>query len=109
QRTLNEGGGGAGSALPDEDDGAPPAVRSASPDVEAEVDLLELPVERDGQAEHRRLEEQEADEAHVRAPLPEVELRAGGDESREVAGVDRVVQHRHVPPLRAQERRRLGL
>jgi hypothetical protein len=49
------------------------------PDVEAQIDLLEVAVERDRQAEHRRPQEEESDDAHVGPPLPEIEFSVRGN------------------------------
>src|SRR5258705_8869628 len=68
--------------LLDEDDAAPGAFRVLAPHVEPEVHLLEVAVERNGNAEDTRVQEPEAHHAHEGLPVPGIELGAGRDALR---------------------------
>src|SRR6185369_8902980 len=86
-----------------------PAVLTASrrppPHVEAEVDLLEIAVEGDGDALDDRLREHEPDDADVRLAAERVERGPRGHPALEQGRVDLVVQQDQPPPFRAQEDR----
>src|SRR3982751_2060127 len=92
--------------LADEDDTAAYfAVGKLASYIKAEIHLVEVPVKRDGHADHARVEEPEPDDARHRASLAEVEAPPPGDAGRECVGCDLVVQHDEPAPLGCEERR----
>src|ERR1043166_1218060 len=70
---------------------APAAVRRAPPDVEAQVDLVEIAVEGNREAEDPGVEEAEPDQAHQGEPIPCVELGAPRYQRAEEAGAPAAV------------------
>src|SRR5262249_21785463 len=86
-----------------EDDAATPAVLVPAPDIEAEVQLLEVAMSVNRHAANPGIEEAEPDDAHERAAVPAIELGSTRDERGEEGRIDLVVQHREVAPLRGQE------
>src|SRR5204863_8675979 len=80
-----------------------PAVRRLVPDVEAEIDLLEIAVPGNGNAAHPGGQEEEAHDAHERPPLPEIDLRAPWHQRRQNLRRHLVVEHREIPPAGGEE------
>src|SRR5262245_42349735 len=89
--------------LLDEDDGASPAIARASPDVEAQIHLLEVAMTRDGDSENARIEKHEPDQAHECPAAIIVELRPGGDQGMHERWIDFEIQHRQMAPLGGEE------
>src|SRR5262245_39516918 len=98
-----------GRDLFDEDHAAPPAVFSPATDVKPQVDLFEVSMKRNRQAEDTRLQEQEADDADEMAIIPRVEFDAARDERTQDRGMDFIVNHRQPPPFSPEKFSRLHL
>ena len=79
------------------------AVGFATTDVEAEVDLFEAGVERDGDAFDADLVEEEGDEGDVALALIEIELKASRQPRRELLWRDFVLRHDELAPLGREE------
>ena len=93
---AGDGGDGEfGDELADEDGTA----LLAAANVEADVDLFKVLMERDGEAEDAGAVELEADEAEPGFVGEEVEFGAGGDVGLEQGGIDCVVEHEQVEPF----------
>src|SRR5438874_12426572 len=90
-------------AFADEHDAVADLVVDHAPDVEAEVNFLEILVKGNGRAEHPRVEELKSDQADVGFALPEVERRSGGNAIDEERRIDLPVEHHEVAPLGGQE------
>ncbi len=89
--------------LANEDNATPPSIRLLATHIKAEVHLLEVPISRNRNADHPRIEEHEADHADEGPPLPVVELRTIGHQVAEQPRIDCIVEHHQMSPIGSQE------
>ena len=73
------------------------------PNVEAEVYLFKIAMERERNPQHAGLEEEEADDADVSDRSEFVELETGRHQRLEQGAFDRVVEHHEMTPFRSEE------
>jgi hypothetical protein len=110
ERVCDEGDGGAGDKLADEDDAAlAGAVGLGAGDVEAEVYFFEARVEGDGEALDADAVEEESDQRGVAAALEEVEFEALREPRREGCGRDLILRHDELAPFGSEEGGHLAL
>src|SRR5262249_17340529 len=86
-----------------EHDPAPPLPMMVAADVEAQVDLVEVPVEGDRHPHDEGVEETEPDHADEGAAVPEIDLGAPGDGLSGEGRRDLAVEQSQVAPLGPQE------
>lgn len=101
------GDGGDGAArdnFAEEDDAAANFAGCFAADVEAEIDFVEIRVERDGEeAKELRLQKAKADEAHVGFAGEGIEFGAARDVRAEEGEIGFVVEHQKVAPFGGEE------
>jgi hypothetical protein len=71
--------------------------------IKPQVDLVEVPMKRDRDPAHSRVQELKADRGDERAAMPEIELGPGWDSWGEYLGPDLVIDHHEVAPFRRQK------
>jgi hypothetical protein len=108
QVSRHPGDGRAGNDFLDENHAAPPAIRRFVPDVKAQVHLLEIPVKRNRHAPHAGVQKEKTDDRDQAAALPQIQFGSRRNVRREQGWLDRVVQHRQMPPLGGEKNRWLG-
>ena len=74
-----------------------------SPNVEPQIDFLEVLVERNEKTHDARATKQESHDAEVRHAAEHVQVDSGGNERLEQRRADAIVEHREVSPLGAQK------
>src|SRR5260370_29964760 len=98
EQTCNERDATARHDFLDEDDTSAPFVLRLPADVEAQVDFLEVAMERDGDPANPGVSKQEADDTDVGLATPTFQFcmrwHSGGEDRR----VHLIVQHREVVP-----------
>jgi hypothetical protein len=110
ERVCDEGDGGAGDELADEDDAAlAGAVGLGAGDVKAEVHFFEARVEGDGEAENADTVEEESDEGDVATALVEIEFDAGREPRGEGGGWHLILGHDELAPFGSEEGGHLAL
>ena len=72
--------------------------------VEPEIDLVEVTMKRNRQAEHAGVHEAEPYDADNRVAAPQIDLGAGGHVRTKHCRVDAEVEHRQVPPVGGEKR-----
>lgn len=104
-RDAGDGGDGAArDDFADEKDAAADFGARFAADIEAEINLVEIRVEGDGEeAEELRFEETEADEADVGFSFMGVELGATRDVEAKESRIGFVIEHQQVAPLGGEE------
>ena len=103
ERARGEGDERMRDEFPDEDHPAPLGLRALAPDIEAQVYLLEIAVEREGDAPDARAQEEKSDDGDEMTATPRIELGGGGEVRREHARVHLVIEHRQMALLGGEE------
>jgi len=100
------GNGPAGNDFPNENHPSSDFAFVLPPNIEAQVDLVEVAVEWEGNAHHLRSQEMKSNQADEGPPIPAIKFRAGRNKIVEQVWVYLVVQHGEVAPLCSEERPR---
>ena len=92
-----------GNDLLNENDAALHGTGFAPANVESEVHLVKIAVERNGNSVHLRVKKAETDQADEGPAVKRVEFGSRRNARREQRGVDLEIQNREIPPLGGEE------
>src|SRR5215831_14973215 len=90
--------------LADEGHASPQFILLAAPDVEAQVDLVKIAVQRNRDTKHLHGKKAKPDQADETPSLPQIELCSPWNQAIEQCRINLVVEHEHVAQLGGEER-----
>jgi hypothetical protein len=97
---LGESGDGAPrDNLPHEYDATAPALCRSMPDIETQIDLLEITMEREGNSKNAGAQKEEAHDADVGGAVELIQFQTRRDQGLEQGALDRIVKHHKMPPF----------
>jgi hypothetical protein len=95
----DEGDQGSGNDLLDEHHTPTPSIRTATPNVESQVDLVKISMKGKGNRQHPRVQETKCHECDEYHSPPPIKHGANGQQSGQERRIDLIVQHHEIPPL----------
>jgi len=73
------------------------------PDIETQIDLLEITMEREGNSKNAGAQEEEADHADKGDSVEFIQFQTWRDQGLEQGALDGIIKHYKVPPFSGQK------